>query len=82
MKPIVIMMSLPGYQYADPHMPSWLHFDPNNLLVSGQAPITSSAYNLTFIITGSDTFSNAMTTNFTLEVFPNLPCVAKYTMIN
>ena len=82
MQPVVIWATLPGFQYTDPHLPSWLHFDPHKFLFSGQPPVSSSAYNLTLNIYGIDQFGNMANTTFTIDVFPNTNCTAKYTQLN
>ena len=82
MMPVVIWATLPGYHYTDPHLPSWLHFDPHTFKFTGQPPVTSTAYNLTLNIFGVDKFSNAANTTFTIEVYPNTNCTPKYAQIN
>jgi hypothetical protein len=82
MQPIVIWATLPGYHYADPKLPSWLHFDPHNFYFSGQAPVTTSPYNLTLLIFGVDKFSNAANTTWTIEVYPNTNCTVKYPLVS
>jgi hypothetical protein len=82
MQPIVIWATLPGYHYTDPQLPSWLHFDPHNFLFSGQPPVSTTPYNLTVLLYGVDKFSNAANTSWTIEVFPNTNCTAKYPWVN
>ncbi len=77
--PVTIWATLPGYHYTDPHLPSWLFFDSNTFTFTGTPPVTSTSYNFTLNIVGVDSFANTVNTTFTIFVYKNTPCTAKYT---